>query len=175
MGDSPCPVSTDGSTGAVTGHPPGVCTTPRSERSPERRSGAGTVPSKWPRMSYLEFAPTEIAPGCGRLHAKNVLLEWGLAGLVEDAELLVSELLTNAYAASVVIESKPTIALRLLCDYRRFIIEVWDSSPLAPREVGSPDESGRGLLIVEALSRNCGVRYPRPGIKVVWAEISVDH
>jgi hypothetical protein len=63
-----------------------------------------------------------------------------------DAEILVSELVTNALRASWSLESPP-VALRLLANGERLLIEAWDPvEPLA----GSVDfsEAGRGLQIV---------------------------
>src|SRR5450759_425690 len=64
------------------------------------KSGAGTVYQDFPLESMLEFRPLPTAAPCARLHAKNMLFEWRLPDLTDDAELLVSELMTNALAAS---------------------------------------------------------------------------
>ena len=65
-----------------------------------------------------------------------VLTEWGLPrDLAEDAEMLVSELTTNAVDASVVLPERPPVTLRLLVNEASLVIEVWDQSPhdVAPR------------------------------------------
>jgi len=46
--------------------------------------------------SHLVLGALPSAVPCARLHAKLVLAEWGLKALAETAELLVSELVTNA-------------------------------------------------------------------------------
>jgi hypothetical protein len=54
------------------------------------------TPHQWPLRSYLELGALPTAVPCARLHARHLLWEWGLNGLAADAELLVSELVTNA-------------------------------------------------------------------------------
>jgi anti-sigma regulatory factor (Ser/Thr protein kinase) len=125
--------------------------------------------------SALQFAPLPTAVSCARLHAVHVLHEWGLSDHAEDAALIVSELITNAIDASVVLPERPPVALRLLATETSLVIEAWDQSPLdlEPREAGDSDECGRGLAVVAALStRWCCERtgYRR---KVVWAELAL--
>jgi hypothetical protein len=51
-----------------------------------------------PRRTELPLAALPTAPGVARGHVRSVAREWGLAGLADTAELLVSELVTNADA-----------------------------------------------------------------------------
>jgi hypothetical protein len=55
------------------------------------------------------------------------------------------------------------------------VIEVWDSVPHAPvvRQADTDDESGRGLMLVEALcvQWGCSAVPGWPG-KVMWAELA---
>lgn len=97
---------------------------------------------------------------------------YGLAHLADDAVMIVSELTTNAYDASVIWPDKPPIALRLSVDDTRLLIEVWDHSPddPAPIEAGTESEIDRGLKIVDALATRWGVEHHAPRLKVVWAE-----
>jgi hypothetical protein len=55
------------------------------------------------------------------------------------------------------------------------LIEVWDSSEAAPdRQQESVDRvDGRGLLLVEACSRDWGWRLEDQGGKTVWAAIDL--
>lgn len=56
------------------------------------------------------------------------------------------------------------------------IVEVWDSDITAPTpsdETDSAAESGRGLFIVEALSRRWNFYRPEGGGKWVWAELGI--
>ncbi len=128
------------------------------------------------RTSALEFAPLPGAIPCARLHAVAVLKEWGLPrDLVGDAETLVSELMTNACDASVVLPERPPVTLRLLATGASLVIEAWDQSPLdlEPRQAGADDECGRGLAVVAALSTRWGCERTGYRHKVVWAELAL--
>jgi anti-sigma regulatory factor (Ser/Thr protein kinase) len=156
-----------GGTGTVTGRP--IARGPR----PERRSGAGTATYL---STTLELAPMDSAIPCFRLHAAAVLHEWGLPrDLIADAQMLVSELMTNASDASIVLPERPPVALRLLASETALMIEAWDHSPAdpEPREADADAECGRGLTVVAALSTRWG--WERTGYlrKVVWAELAL--
>ena len=103
-----------------------------------------------------------------------MLAEWSLTALIDDAAVLVSELVTNSLKASWRLEDNPPIVLRLLADDRRLLIEVWDQAvtgyDLTPRHDPSA-EHGRGLAVVAALSKHWGVRRPSHSFKVVWCEL----
>jgi anti-sigma regulatory factor (Ser/Thr protein kinase) len=176
----------NGSTGAVWAEGGGA---PNADTS-ELGSGVGTViqPStgimghrlgshtEWPFVSTLELGALPTAVGCGRDHTKLVLKEWGLDSLVGDAVLLVSELLTNALKVSWTGPVPLPVALRLLADDYRLIIEAWDRCvqrlDVASRAADDA-EHGRGLMVVEALSNRWGVRRPSYSFKVVWCELEI--
>jgi len=125
--------------------------------------------------SVLEFAPLPTAVPCARLHAVHVLHEWGLRDLSDDAQMIVSELITNAIDASTVLPERPPVSLRLLLTGKSLIIEVCDHSPrgLEPREADADDECGRGLTVVAALADHWGWERAGHNRKVVWAELGV--
>ena len=86
-----------------------------------------------------------------------------------DLPLLVSELVTNACA-----HGAEPIRVHLDVGQARVRVEVEDGSPKMP-EVKRPDRRstvGRGLLIVESLSRSWGAERAGAG-KVVWAELLI--
>jgi Histidine kinase-like ATPase domain len=122
-------------------------------------------------MSHLELGALDSAVPCARLHTRQVVREWGRPDLADTAELLVSELITNAIRASVG-AMLPAVALWLYSDGRCVAIHVWDGSGEMPvrRDADADADSGRGLLLVDSLSRDWG-SYPRAGGKVVWARI----
>jgi len=139
----------------------------------ERGSGAGPAIQDWPRISGLEFGSLPTAIPCARLHTRHVLLEWQLRYLADYAEMLVSELMTNALKASWSLKDATPIALRLLDDHERLIIAVWDHNPTDPvaRETDDETEHGRGLAVVEALSNRWGFKRVSFSLKVVWCEL----
>jgi anti-sigma regulatory factor (Ser/Thr protein kinase) len=113
----------------------------------------------WPLRSSLELGALSTAVPCACLHVKHVLWEWGLNGLAESAELLVSELVTNAVNASG--QPGQTVSLNLAGNATRVLIEVRDADPRppAPSEPGEPGEpgadgTGDGVLLIAALSTN---------------------
>jgi anti-sigma regulatory factor (Ser/Thr protein kinase) len=129
--------------------------------------------------------PTAV--GCARLHARALASEWGLADISQDIELVVSELVTNAVAASSSPDGRPTyngarvglpvVHLRLSSDQVRVVVEVWDMSTSVPtaNHPGVNDESGRGLMLVEALCERWSWDVMPDGTgKVVWAELQVN-
>ncbi|MEU0686701.1 ATP-binding protein [Streptomyces uncialis] len=94
---------------------------------------------------------------------------WGVAELCPDAQQIVSELVAN------VVTHTECATFRL--EVRREVsgvvrIEVGDRSRVIPepQDPGACAESGRGLLMVEALSFRWGCERRRRG-KVVWAEL----
>jgi anti-sigma regulatory factor (Ser/Thr protein kinase) len=104
-----------------------------------------------------------------RLRCRQVLRDWGLGGLSADAELLVSELMTNAIAVA---RSAPAVRMWLLADADRVLVLAWDPSPLPPALAHGGDEAehGRGLWIVEALAKQWDWYRPQAMTgKVVWA------
>src|SRR5579859_3411307 len=129
---------------------------------PGQGSGAGPASH---RHSALELAPLPTAVSCARLHTVHILREWGLRELADDCAMIVSELVTNAADASVMLPERPPVTLRLLADAQCLVIEVWDQSPddPAPRDAGTDDECGRGLAVVQALSTRWG--YERTGYR----------
>ena len=160
----------NGGTGAVNECPR---STP-AEGMSERGSGAGTARHERLLTSSLELGPLPTAVPCARLHCRNVLAEWRLSELADDAEVIVSELMANALAASRRLPGISPVTLRLNATRERLVIEVWDYSPEDPRPAvtGTDAENGRGLLVVEALSSRWGHLRTSTTAKVVWAELT---
>ncbi|MEU0843245.1 SpoIIE family protein phosphatase [Streptomyces sp. NPDC005962] len=106
--------------------------------------------------------------GRARELAREALESWGLEGLVDTTELLVSELVTNALRYG-----EGEIRLRLLLD-RTLVCEVWDGNLVQPRRrrARDTDEGGRGLQLVGLLSAGWGSRRTPHG-KTVWFELAL--
>jgi len=138
---------------------------------PPAHPGAGLA-GGWPWVDFLEFGALPGAVPCARLHTRHILWEWRLTGFSEAAELVVSELMTNAVAASPADEQVLPVRLWLQAGPARLLITVWDASeypPLRP-SVSDDAESGRGLVLVEAVSARWDWHLtPQAGGKVVWA------
>ncbi|MFM9692576.1 SpoIIE family protein phosphatase [Streptomyces europaeiscabiei] len=104
--------------------------------------------------------------GRAREYARARLQAWDLEPLIDTAELLVSELVTNALRYG-----EGEIRLRLLLD-RTLVCEVWDAGLVQPRRrrARDTDEGGRGLQLVGLLSAAWGSRRTPRG-KTVWFEL----
>ena len=89
------------------------------------------------------------------------------ADVADVVELLVSELVTNALRYG-----RGPIGLRLLRGTATVVCEVSDELDAAPRlrTVHQGDEGGRGLHLVDQLSKNWGTRTTAHG-KIVWFEV----
>jgi anti-sigma regulatory factor (Ser/Thr protein kinase) len=132
----------------------------------------GIIFGQWPLRDGIELGSLPGAVPCARLHVRHVLWEWGLTQHSENAELVVSELMTNAVALPRPESAVPPVRLWLLADQTAALILVWDGSPLppVPSDPGPDAESGRGLLLVEAVSTRWDWYLPsQAGGKVVWA------
>jgi serine phosphatase RsbU (regulator of sigma subunit)/anti-sigma regulatory factor (Ser/Thr protein kinase) len=95
---------------------------------------------------------------------RDPLKRWGLEDLIPATELLVSELVTNAFKYA-----KGETLLRLILEPEALTCEVHDCSPALPRvlQVDRDAESGRGLHVVSQLANRWGARRT-PNGKVVW-------
>ena len=132
------------------------------------------TPYPWPLRSHLELGALPTAVPRARRHARHLLWEWGLSEAAADAELLVSELVTNAVKATAD-QQQAGIRLQLSSDNTCVRVEVWDADPRPPvLKDGTPDlqEGGRGLFLVAALSTRWDwYRTREPPGKVVWCEL----
>jgi hypothetical protein len=103
---------------------------------------------------------------------------WKLDALADTVALLASELLTNAVEAAVAAtpaSGGEQLALTLRHTGPGVLVEVWDPNPAQAilQDPGTADESGRGLLLVEALSSTWGQRAVGRG-KIVWCEVATE-
>lgn len=110
-----------------------------------------------------------------RRFVRELLGRWGLSAACDDLEVLVSEVVTNA-----LIHAHSDVELRLRDYPDRVRVEVRDSDPYPPVPTALLDddadnleaESGRGLLIVDALASAWGSSPAGRG-KTTWFEIGV--
>lgn len=105
-----------------------------------------------------------------RTIVRQALTDWDMAELADDAELVTGELLVNVLLHT---EGGAVLTLEVLPEpVRRVRLSVQDRSSAWPRR-RSPGEtatSGRGLLLLDAVSTRWGIE-PRGEGKAVWCEI----
>ncbi len=116
------------------------------------------------------------APSHARRAVRNALLAWEYDETLTDVTvLLTSELVTNAGRHA---QQSLKVVVQLRIEQEELIVEVYDgeSTPPVARRPGTEGESGRGLEIVEALTREhggrCGSR-PCQGGKAVFFTLKV--
>lgn len=107
------------------------------------------------RAFEVTFAPSAAQVGRMRRITRASLRNWALPGaLIEDAELVVSELVTNA-----IDHGHGCVGLRVRHVAEGLRVEVSDdsTSPAELRQVSADEVSGRGLFLVDTLTTAWGV------------------
>ncbi|MCA2221513.1 SpoIIE family protein phosphatase [Nonomuraea aurantiaca] len=130
------------------------------------------------RVSSTAFDGTPQAPAAARRFVRQVLGEWQLSHLTEDAVLLTSELVTNA-----VVHAGTGLELTCRLDPNavptRLEIEVDDHHPtlIVPAAESPPPDgmatTGRGLALAGMLADAWGVTYTGAA-KRVWVRMELD-
>ncbi len=114
------------------------------------------------------FPAEHDAPPAARRLVTAALQRWGHSGqLLEDAQLVLSELATNA-----VLHARSPFSVAARSEDTGIHLSVDDASPIPPRQLdlGPLALSGRGLNLVAALASDWGVEI-RPDGKTVWAKL----
>ncbi|MDN3271595.1 ATP-binding protein [Streptomyces sp. MA15] len=123
------------------------------------------------RNFSLQLSSTPRGARLARLLATEQLRAWGLPP--HPAELLVGELAANAVTHGRVPGRDFRLLLYVVGDTLR--IEVTDTRgdrlPRPQHSAAEDAESGRGLLLVDALADRWGVVPGPPPRKTVWAEV----
>jgi CheY-like chemotaxis protein len=120
------------------------------------------------RAAKLEFGPEVVDVRRARQFLVSHCRRWGCEDILEDAQLVVSELVTNALLHG-----------RGLCELAIAFRSGWLRVEVRDRGTGGPEvqaanersEHGRGLLLVSAMTDAWGVEPLPAGGKVVWAEL----
>ncbi|WP_406085003.1 ATP-binding protein [Streptomyces virginiae] len=121
----------------------------------------------------LSRRPRSVPRARAALHA--VLGDWGAGEeALQTAELVLSELLTNALCVRVPSDRQVGVRIAHSMADGLLRLEVSDAGEGRPeiRSPGPDDMDGRGLLIVDALTHRWGVSPRLGGIgKTIWAEL----
>jgi anti-sigma regulatory factor (Ser/Thr protein kinase) len=116
----------------------------------------------------LVLPPLATAPGQARAALRDSIGVWCDTQQVDDAVLLVSELVTNA-----VVHGSPPVGLSVEASDGTIRVEVTDSSPVVPgvHVLSHLSAQGRGLAIVRDLSTRWGVDQISNDGKRIWFEL----
>ena len=122
-------------------------------------------------MPLDEMLPNDLlAPREARQAIARFLARAEVPQLIDDAQLLVSELVTNAIR-----HARGPISVHASLRGGFLHLEVGDAAAEiapAPRSAGPDDEGGRGMELVEKLSTRWGWRT-NEHTKVVWLDLRV--
>jgi len=113
----------------------------------------------------LECNPALLT--AARAFVRSRLESWEAEEMVPDAELVASELVTNA-----VLHARTNVRLKVALESDTVRIDVFDGNSRLPTMVpcGLDATSGRGLALVAALATAWGIEQQGDG-KSIWAEI----
>lgn len=132
----------------------------------------------WDRLTVVAL-PTAV--GCARAFATAMLRWWGASHILDDALLVMSELVTNAVQATslasepkwIDVKAEHIIGVQLQIIGESVYVEIWDNSLDTPvmKDPTTDSEGGRGLRLVDGLAKSWGTYRPPAGGKIVWAEL----
>lgn len=128
-----------------------------------------------PLVATRDLPPKVESPGIARNVTKDTLGRWSLDHFYDDAAVVVSELVTNAIRYGLCPDARDPLRLVLVRYERQLVCMVTDPTDSAPK-MQEPDyvaESGRGLHIIDAMSRAWGWTPLLGGGKAVWASFSI--
>lgn len=116
----------------------------------------------------VDFHPAEIRATQMRQITRDQLSQWDLTTLIDDATLVVSELVTNAVKHG---KGRPVrLRVRRFADELRIEVTDGTSTPARLRSAGLADENGRGLLLVAGVAKEWGVS--RDGT-MTWCSLTI--
>jgi hypothetical protein len=118
----------------------------------------------------ITLAPERQSVATARRFVREHLTGHGLPLLVDDVTLVASELATNALRHSGTVF---TVAITAFSEDLVLAVEDGSSSMPVLVDAGLDDVAGRGLTIVDVLSREWGVVVGQDVGKSVWAAFDV--
>jgi anti-sigma regulatory factor (Ser/Thr protein kinase)/anti-anti-sigma regulatory factor len=138
---------------------------------PDRATALAAADSQAPLRLNMRLGPTPAATMNARALISRACATWHLPDLRDDAELVVTELVSNAVRHTVSDWIEVTAVLR-----DRFLhLSVRDRSHRRPshrRPDADSGEGGRGLLLLDALCAGWGCTLLTDG-KIVWATVRI--
>lgn len=134
------------------------------------------------RLARTTLPALLSTPAAARSFLRRTLAAWGLDPHRDTAELVMSELVTNAVKAAphpapphADLRDAPLVTVELRATAHVLRICVEDTAPGHPtlRTAPTDAESGRGLFLVAALSTHWNTTPTPTGGKITWAELAL--
>jgi len=127
--------------------------------------------SGWTHETVLPAEPVSVAKARDFVSAH--LLDHRLPQMADDVRLVVSELATNAMT-----HARTPFTVTLTGRERSLLLTVRDGSPAAPLPAAPAmadplEPGGRGLVIVDMVSRTWGFDTQEDRAKSVWASFDI--
>jgi anti-sigma regulatory factor (Ser/Thr protein kinase) len=128
-------------------------------------TGSSTV---WSHATNLEATP--LSASQARAFVAHHLVDHRLLYLVDSVRLVASELATNA-----LLHAQTAFSVTLSASKTEVVLTVRDESQALPERRAAQvlDPTGRGLEIVEIVSREWGIDHDEAGSKGVWASFAI--
>ncbi|HEX5087990.1 MAG TPA: response regulator [Nocardioides sp.] len=119
------------------------------------------------RQEAARFDPVSSSVPEARAFVRGLLRDWGATHMFDEASLIVTELAANA-----VLHAESPYEVRITHADGVLRIEVTDGDPGTPepQPFSAVSETGRGIVLVAAVSASWGIDA-RPDGKVTWAEL----
>lgn len=126
----------------------------------------------WPEVS---FGLDAHAPAQARRHVAQVLRDDVAAPVLDTAQLIVSELVTNSLRHGGAAAARAPVTVRIELAMSVIWLEVEDAGTGGAIARVAPDLDGGGgfgLQLVQAVSRRWGVEHTADGATRVWVQLS---
>jgi signal transduction histidine kinase len=119
------------------------------------------------RRASLDLPATTGAPRAARHFTVDTLRRWRVDGAIETAELVVSELVTNALRHA---RTRSRLELSETAGCLRIEVVDFGRGGAVKADPDLSDLGGRGLMLVEAMTQRWGARHDGTE-HLVWCEI----
>lgn len=134
----------------------------------EALEGVNAAPGR--RRLQVELPCDPVSARLARRQVEQACREWGIPGIATDAVVVASELVDNMVAHA---RSEGWLRVELRGNALTIAVADADQRPPTLRVPGLRVVGGRGLVLVDKLSRTWGSAARRPAGKVVWAVLTV--
>ncbi|WP_189134177.1 ATP-binding protein [Wenjunlia tyrosinilytica] len=124
-------------------------------------------------VHHAAFPPLTARVGSVRRYVRTCAARFGVTHRfpMDDVALVVSEMFANATTHADNAGSDVTVAIGLSGPLLRLEVHDLDPRPCVPAAASGTDDSGRGMLLIAALSQRWGMIARHRG-KIVFAEIA---